>query len=221
MLRECLAAVVVVLSLSGCENEQDDKIFSAQKCLDTATSTTVDTCVAMIAGITTNQAYVIRCSAAFLAENIGTAAIVTAIDSIDNTADAKNSTAALYQAFAFSDLAAASNAVAACQATGSENLSVLALTAQAATVVRDLAGGMTIDAWLNSNPDMSAEVAADPAKAEELGEAVIAMHPIACTKGGNFYGTDVCTSLDAAIAGIAVSDPNRNAKVAEAFLNAI
>ncbi|MCC6138648.1 MAG: hypothetical protein IT287_08440, partial [Bdellovibrionaceae bacterium] len=92
-------------------------------------------------------------------------------------------------------LAAVEAAVVNCTATGSETLTILATSAKIATVIEGVAGG-DIQSWLNGNPDFSA---VNAQSLEAIGESVVAMQPIACGKGGQFEGTEVCDNLNNAI----------------------
>lgn len=228
MLRVCLA-VIVSCCLISCEDKEDDKVFAAQKCLDVATASNVDTCVNMIAGIGTNQAYIIRCSADFIRQGITTPTIVSAVEDLDQVNDNENSTVALFDAFIFTasggDSAATlvGEAVTNCQATGSSTLATLALSAQMATTLAGIFG-TDIATWVATNPSAGdvTTIANNPANADEVEDmagAIISMQSTSCAEGGQFEGTDVCTSLNAAITGIAADDPQRDEKIVAAFLN--
>ncbi|MCC6137287.1 MAG: hypothetical protein IT287_01540, partial [Bdellovibrionaceae bacterium] len=89
----------------SCEDKEDDKIFSAQQCMDAAANnpSIVDNCVAIVDGISTSKAYVIRCAADFIREGITNSTIVTAIENLDKN-DGSQTTdpnVVLYDAFAF------------------------------------------------------------------------------------------------------------------------
>lgn len=196
-----------LMALSGCEDKEDDQIFSAQQCLDNAARTggSVDNCVNMISGITTPKSYVIRCSADFMRQGIDNDAIVTAIEDLDKTeGNSVDPTVTLYDVFAFSpangDTAEelVDTAVANCSATGSETLTVLALSAKTATTIRAIAGG-DIASWIGG-VDVNNLANTNPDELESIGETVLALQPIACGKGGQFEGTEVCTNLDDAVA---------------------
>jgi phosphohistidine swiveling domain-containing protein len=196
-----LSFLIVVCSLCfACEDKNDDKIYSAQMCLNTATDATVDACLAKINGITTPRSYVIRCAADFIRARIDTPTIVEAIKNIDdnssnNTADP---TVDFFENFNFGtmpgDEVAAAQAVTNCTASGSENLQILALTAQTATTIRILAAG-PIQPWLDANNYLTLT----DNEVEEIGTSILQMQPIACGEAGTFEGTEVCDNLSAAI----------------------
>jgi hypothetical protein len=130
--------------LTSCEEKEDDKVFSAQQCLDSATPATVDTCVNMVSGISSNKAYTIRCSADFIRESITNDKIIDAIENLDDNQTASDPTTILLDNFKFSNVTLADAAVANCSATGSDTLKVLALTAKTATIIAALTGGGSI-----------------------------------------------------------------------------
>lgn len=204
-----LLLVSTSFGLTACEEKEDDTVFSAQQCLDKATPATVDTCVNMVSGISSNKAYTIRCSADFIRESITNDKIIDAIENLDNNQTASDPTTILLDNFKFSNVTLADAAVANCTATGSETLTVLALTAKTGTIIASLTGGGSIETWIQGI-DPNTLGAGD---LEDIGETIAAMQPIACGAGGQFEGNEVCTNLNAAIAQGNLQD------VAKEFLN--
>lgn len=203
----------ISLMLISCENKEDDKIFSAQKCLNTATAATVDNCVNIVSGVSTTRAYVIRCAGDFIRQDINNSTIVQAIENIDKN-DGSNTTdpnVTLYDFFIFDTLTQVAEAVENCRATGSKNLETLAVSAQAATIIKSLTSGLSIQAWLASNPDFSAQ---DPATLNQLGETILSLQPIACLNNGQFVGSEVCDNLNTAI-----NAGGSSSAIAQAYLN--
>lgn len=204
-----LLLVSVSFGLTACEEKEDDQIFSAQQCLDKATPATVDTCVNMVAGISSNKAYTIRCSADFIRENITNDKIIDAIENLDNNQSASDPTTILLDNFKFSNITLADAAVNNCTATGAKTLQVLALAAKTATIISSLTGGQSIETWIQTiDPNTLQQQ-----DLENIGNTVIAMQPLACGKGGQFEGNEVCTNLNAAIANGNIDE------VAKEFLN--
>lgn len=201
-----LVCAISVFTLWGCEDKEDDQIFSAQQCLDSAARSggPVDNCVNMINGITTPKSYVIRCSADFMRQGIDNDAIVGAIENLDKNDNTVDPTVTLYDTFAFEDALPTTaeelvdTAVENCTATGSKTLTVLALSAKTATTLRGLAGG-DITSWIGG-VDVNNLANSNPEELQDIGETIIDMHPIACGKGGQFEGTEVCVNLSNAIA---------------------
>jgi len=211
MLR-VLAAALVCLIFMSCEDKNDDKVFSAQKCLDVANQGTVDTCVAMLAGVTNAQSFVIRCAADFIRQGIDTPAIVAAVEDLDKVNDGQNATVTLLNAFNFeaiggsTDVQMADAVVANCQSTGSSVLAALGLLAKTATILTNLNATIT-------SIDPNAVSADDKAG---VGNLAISMFPLACGNGGSFADSDVCTDLGAAMAGGQTPE-----QIGEQFINAL
>jgi hypothetical protein len=208
----CLLAVSSVFI--GCEEKEDDQIYSAQICMNTATDLTVDACLAKIAGVSSARAFVLRCSAEFIRAQITTSTIVTAIENIeDNDAgNAEDPTIEFYDQFSFNSTASADVAVTNCTASGSEGLKLLALSAKTATVIKyDVLGG-TLDAATIAALDPST---ADAADLQAIGESVLLMSPIACGTGGSLADTEVCDNINAAI----LSSGGDAQALGEAYLN--
>lgn len=205
-----LLLVATAFGLTACEEKEDDKVFSAQQCLDKATPATVDTCVNMVSGISTNKAYTIRCAADFIRESITNDKIIDAIENLDENQTASDPTTILLDNFKFSNTTLADAAVANCTATGSETLTVLALTAKTATIIYSIPGFTgNIETWIQGiDPNTLGTT-----ELEDIGETITAMQPIACGEGGQFQGNEVCANLNAAIASGNVQD------VAKEFLN--
>ncbi len=210
----CLLAVSCVFI--GCEEKEDDQIYSAQICLNTATAGTVDDCLAKIDGVSSSRAYVLRCSAEFIRANITTSKIVAAITNIEangagNTVDP---TIEFYNQFSFASTASADVAVTNCTASGSEGLKLLALTAKTATVIKyDVLNG-TLD---SVTIGFLVPSAANPADLQAIGTSVLLMHPIACGEGGSLKNTEVCDNINAAI----LSSGGNPQAIGEAYLNSL
>ena len=121
MKKISLAMAALAFLLTGCESKQDDQIYSAQMCLNTATPATAATCAAKVDGINTSQAYMIRCSVDFMVANITTETIIDALDQLDENPDpTANATITLFKFFTFANETDADTAVSHCRATGSE-----------------------------------------------------------------------------------------------------
>lgn len=194
----------LTFGLTACEDKQDDKVFSAQQCLDKAGAgnANVDDCVNMINGISSPKAYVIRCSADFIRANISNATIVTAIKDLDNKNPGTDPTITLLGTFKFTTNATAEAAVANCTATGSDNLRMLALTAQTATILFEALGTTPenfvtdLNNFLNSyDPNNPASYSGIAGDLESLGQTLNSIAPIACKKGGAFEGNEVCNNM--------------------------
>jgi hypothetical protein len=204
------------MCFSACENKEDDQIYSAQLCMDRATDgASADICLAKIAGVTTPQSYVLRCSGEFLRANITTSTIIQATQNLDQNSDSSTTDPSIqfYNDFQFNNATEAATAVNYCTLSGSRNLKLLAESAQLATQIQaalDAVAGGDLSTWIGTG-DPSTLPADDLA---DIGNSVLSMQATACVEGGTFYGTEVCDNFAAATANS--SDP---ATVGEAFIN--
>jgi hypothetical protein len=203
MLKVLFLFSISALFLFGCEEKNDDKIYKAQRCLDNSTSETVDNCVEMVSGITSGQAYQIRCSADFLRADINNDTILDAIEELDNdNGSSSDATVTFFKFFKFEDTAAADVAIENCTLTGSQTYRDLALAAKTATIMNGLTGGQDLDQWIDSlNPGSIDSLSEE--ELEDLGETVIALHPSLCGEGGDFEDNPVCDEI-----GAVIDEPN-------------
>jgi hypothetical protein len=211
MIRVCLAALFC-LSLISCEDKEDDKIFGAQTCLDHATAATVDACVAMIAGINTNRAYIIRCSADFKRNGIDATTIVQAIEDLDNAN--VNSSETLYKKLVFGGAGSpnqtlADQAVDNCAATGSQVLLTLAQTASTATTLQVIANALGGGDIANLDPNAMTDQ-----QLIDVAEQMLDLYPTACTTGGPLASSDACKDMEeaATAAHVDLSQPLTDAQ---------
>lgn len=203
--------------LTACEDKEDDRVFSAQQCLDRAGAgnANVDDCVNMVNGISSSKAYVIRCSADFIRANVTNRTIVEAIENLKKKDSGNDPTITLLGKFKFSTNVSAEAAVANCTATGSDNLRMLALTAQTATILFEAFGTdpdnfvAELDTFINGLPGSYSQV--DQGDLQGIGQSLINIAPIACKKGGAFEGNEVCANIAEAEAQ-AGGDPEELAK---------
>lgn len=212
-MNRTLWMALCVMCLSACEDKEDDQIYSAQLCMDRATDgASADICLAKIAGVTTPQSYVLRCSAEFLRAGITTSTIIQATQNLDQNdgSTTTDPTVQFYDEFKFADTTAASTAVNVCTQSGSRNLKLLAESAQLATQLSVAIPGGDLAAWIGTG-DPSTLAAND---LTAIGNSVLSMQSTACAEGGSFYKTEVCDNFAAATAGS--TDP---ATIGEAFIN--
>lgn len=207
---------LILLSLGfifvACEDKEDDEIYSAQVCIDRSTQATVDACLTKISSHTSQRAYVLKCAADFIRAGMDTPTIVQAIVNIDenSNSNAKDPSLEFYQKFTFADSDDAVTAVNNCAASGSKNLSILALSAQAATEMNFLAGNSTIEAWIAGlprlpDPNPSDGIPApidisllDDTTMQTLGNSIIQTEAAACGENGTYKKTEICDNLIAA-----------------------
>lgn len=216
-MKKWLLLMVVSTVFVACEEKEDDQIYSAQICMNSATPATVDACLAKISGVSSSRAYVLRCSAEFIRANITTSTIVTAIENIEDndSGNTDDPTIEFYDQFSFTSTASADVAVTNCAASGSEGLRLLSLSAKTATVIKyDVLGklpGQTMSPADIATLDPST---ADAADLLAIGNSVIQMQSLACSEGGSLKNTEVCDNINNAIAGGGDAQA-----IGEAFIN--
>ncbi|MGE3974315.1 MAG: hypothetical protein AB7F59_07320 [Bdellovibrionales bacterium] len=205
-----MLAVVSFMALAGCEEANEDKIASAQACLDTATNATVSVCEAMVAGVTGARAAVIRCSAAFISQNFTASRFANAFITLKEQTSGQNATLGMMSYLVFNygtdntdRLARVNAAVAACDETGLPGMRMFANFAKASTVLACGMPGLTIDP---SNPPTPAELQANLATFNgsnaDLGTSVLAVADSYCGTTSSTSNAAFCTQVnDAAASG--------------------
>ncbi len=214
-------------ALSSCENTDQTSVSQAQACLDQAsTAAQANTCVALLGSLQSPDAYLIRCSAHFISQGFTTARFVTAYNALTSTKTGTNATAASMSFMAFKSSAGADGSlitVSDCQKSNVQSLNRLAVLAQLATtiaeVAKNLAPGLTYDPATGFPPTAIANAIAnfnsgsgDPAS---LGTTAIAANTAYCATGSSFQTSSICTTLGAAVAGGATPTAIGNALLAQ------
>lgn len=210
-------ALVFALSLSalltGCEAEQTEKdmIAEAQFCLDDARdATSANACMSKISGLTSPQAYSLRCAAGFIAAEVTSPEkLSTALNAIGKG----DGTTALLGTLNFGDLTLASNTASSCALSGQTGLSLLGAMAKSATALSNAAldlgscsGGIqTCDATAiqGAITDLLTDLSGTPtaetiATVEAVGSSIQTVYQSTC--GGNAAANeDICNSISSAI----------------------
>lgn len=194
-----ITCLLSITFLSSCEDKKEADLYKAQLCIDKATAASVNDCLNFISGDNSKRAAVLRCSAAFISENIDETAIVNALENIDGQSSGNPTTPAI-AALQMSSTTVASQAVSTCAAADSEALTALANFANIATSMSALAGfpsnptPSSVEAWLSSYSGTSGT------DTETLGNAIIASQDSLCnSQNGLFKDQKACTDINAAI----------------------
>ena len=228
-IKSALKAVSVVtlagffLLNSGCEQQDDLSMASAQSCLDTATTASqANTCVAKIAGIETADAYLVRCSANFIAQGFTGQRVATAYSRMSSSSSGTDPMLNImaYLVFANADATnSVANAVTNCTKSGVLSMQQLVQVANLATTTSTLAN-VCNDGTLNC---------VDPGKVDAVtlvtkikaaftnttapnkaavGTLALNLNSSFCGAGSNYASEDVCTYMSQAItAAGGTSDP--------------
>lgn len=134
-----LLAITLTALLTGCEAEQNEKdmLAEAQYCLDKATATTAGACMDKIEGLTSAQAYALRCAEGFITAGITSPRnLGDAMAAISGT----GGTASMLAALSFPDTTAANSTFEACNLSQQNGMALIGAMAKSATVLAQAAG---------------------------------------------------------------------------------
>ncbi len=212
-----LAFICLTFLVSSCEDKTQTDLYKAQLCVDNSTSATVNSCLEIIDGDSSEYAEVLRCSAAFIAEGITEAQIVTAIENIDGDDSNSDPTTPAIAALAMSSTTNSTAAVTTCAKTGSEiliSLSNLSNLATAMAILLDYtagAGTESLEAALAAYNSGSA----DATEKAALGAAIVSSQSSLCdAEEGQFKDDDICADINSSVA----ANPNDNGAIADALI---
>jgi hypothetical protein len=211
------------LFLSACETAEDRQLASAQDCIDSArTSTDADRCYALVEGLENEKAYLIRCSANYIAQGFTGERMANAFQKLkdgDTGGQSPMATAMAYLVFSNnSSIHSVDSAVQNCTRSGVRSMQRLVTMSKLATFVTQTGLGGTIPA--NANP---LDPSFDPATIqnaitnlagtgtaqdkENVGNIALQMNDAYCGAGSSFTGNEICLKL-----GDAISSGSGNAQ---------
>jgi hypothetical protein len=207
-------SALTLTALSGCETGEDRTLASAQSCLDGAhDEASANQCVAMVEGLQTQDAYLIRCSANFIAQGFTGDRIADAFESLSNNNGSSTDpmvTLLAYLKFDNGKVQHTSTAtVDNCQKSGVRSMLRLASAAQLSTTIASLTpSGISIDPTsataVQDMKDAIDDLIADlngttPPDVSALGTAAQVAAGAFCNEGSSYATNEVCTNLNAAI----------------------
>ncbi len=189
-----LAATLALPFLTACESEEDRTLAAAEACINRSTAATVDACVAKVAGMESEDAYMIRCSSHFIAQDITEAKLATGFAQI------KNSTVGVVPSMTFAmsylmfdnvaiPLHTSTIAKYDCVRSGVKSLYNFVVLSDLAAVFSNVP---TTPAGLANAINMLG-----PGSDTQIGDRAVEIKTIFCDQG-NFSGTDICTKVNAA-----------------------
>jgi hypothetical protein len=202
-------------ALTGCGPTDADKISDAQTCLNSATPDEADTCVAMVAGIDSASASLIRCSGAFIKQGFGDGTKISdALQQLNGGSGASQSIAMIaelafgYEANTADNLTDAQNALSECNASGSPGLIFLAGIASTATQTAQVVGAdpSTLTSTDVTNALTTIASGSDPAAAATVGNAALTIYNTSCGDGNTTAG-NYCQQFESVIQSVG-TDPN-------------
>lgn len=203
------------LFLVSCETGEDRQLASAQECIDAAsTEAHADLCYNAVAGIESEKAYLIRCSANYIAQGFTGTRFASAFQRLkDNPTSGQDPMATVMAYMVFSKastLHSANNTFENCTRSGVRSMVRLATMTKLATFIAQTGlGGIPANADpLNASFDpaqISAAIAnlagGSPADQASVGTIAIQANEAYCNEGSSFESNEICTNLKAAIAG--------------------
>lgn len=206
MLTLALSLGFATTGLTGCETDSDRQISAGQACLDSAsTPTQADQCIAIVQGLTSPEASLIRCSANFVAQGFTASRIASSISKV-KSGTGTSQLAGMMSYLVFGSTTSGNHtadmAVINCQASGVRSMLRLALAAQMATTIAGI-GGIPVNA---ADPAAAMATAissfagsSTPAQQTALGNTAVLAQSSYCASGSSYASTDVCTKLSAAV----------------------
>lgn len=194
--------------LSGCGQQTEaDLIAEAQLCLDKATASTAQNCASKIKSLTSQQAYIIRCSADFI--EVGFDSPSKLVDALNAMTSSTSGATSLLAALAFTSHPTNGSTIASasqnadqtftyCQQSGQKGLSMIAMLAKTATQVAGL-GGISLASQPTAGQIQTAITALVSSGTADttVGGAVQAVYSSTCATG-SVANQDMCDALASA-----------------------
>jgi hypothetical protein len=209
------ALLTAVLCLTSCETPEDRQLASAQDCIDSAkTSDDADRCYAAVDGIETEKAYLIRCSANYIAQGFTGPRFASAFQRLkDNPSSGQDPMATVMAYVVFSKtstLHTIDNAVSNCTKSNVRSMIRLVTMSKLATFVANAGlGGIPANADPLSGSFDPAQISAaitnlansgSAADQAAVGNIAITANDAYCNAGSSFESNEVCKNLKDAIA---------------------
>jgi hypothetical protein len=201
----------LITACSGKETDAD-KIADAQSCLDTATASTAEACLAKIEGMESPASYLIRCVAKFAKEGYTTPSKISAALAAQTggSTGSTNMMAALTfttEATTTLNKTSSQQTYGYCVKSGSEGLIFLSGLVQTATTVGALAadlGGILAGGIENMTGDelktAMDSLKSNPEAQAAVGSAVVGMYESSCTGSNNNANGDFCAQFGSVVA---------------------
>ncbi len=214
LIRLSLAGLATMI-LSACETPEDRQLASAQDCIDFArTAGDADRCYALVDGLDNEKAYLIRCSANYIAQGFTGERMASAFQRLkdgNGGGQSPMATAMAYLVFSNnSSVHSVDSAVLNCTRSGVRSMQRLVTMSKLATFITQTGLGGTIPA--NANP---LDPSFDPATIQNaitnlagtgtvddkknVGNIALQMNDAYCSPGSSFTGNEICLKLGDAI----------------------
>jgi hypothetical protein len=191
----------------GCSNNKDmEKVGNAQQCLDKSSSDTASGCLTEIEGLTSKEAYLVKCAGGFIAEGFNDPTrLVSALQNAKSNNGGGSSATTVFSVLAFYkqtdptlNVALAEKTYNNCTASENTGFSLIAALSNMATKIT--AGSHTPDTMFST--DNLATTIQNISNPETLGAIATAAFQASCSSGTTSSGSsstgssqDLCSSL--------------------------
>lgn len=203
-------ALTASFLMLGCQETEQDLIGDAQHCLDHTSVGQAEGCLSKIEGLTSAQAYVIRCAASFIDEGLTDPATLS--EALNQVSEGNNNSLGLLQALAFKNTDRARTMFERCSASNQKGLLLISGVSKMATDILSLSTASSGDLVFSDDP---AEMAAaideiltngGAGQLEVVGSTLQVVYNVSC-QVDNQANKDICGEIDTALAGVDIQDP--------------
>lgn len=223
MFSKKMATMILGLSaalLTGCEAEQTEKdmIAEAQFCMDEARdAASANACVSKISGLTSQQAYTLRCAAGFISAQVTSAENLS--KALDALSDQGAGATSMLTVLNFNDPALANKTALDCNRSGQKGLALIGALAKSSTALADAAGklglgscGADLNSCQSALEDTIADILQNPNSTaaieavEAIGGSIQTVYSATCG-GASVANSSICSDINeaATTAGINIA----------------
>nr|BFD64082.1 hypothetical protein BdHM001_27630 [Bdellovibrio sp. HM001] len=206
--------------LTGCEAEQTEKdmIAEAQFCMDKARDeASASACVSKIAGLTSPQAYTLRCAAGFISAEVTSAENLS--KALDAMTDQGAGATSMLTVLNFNNPTLANQTALDCNRSGQKGLALIGALAKSSTALADAASklglgscGADLNSCQSAIEDTIADILQDPNSTaaveavEAIGDSIQAVYSATCG-GTSVANSSICSDINeaATTAGINIA----------------
>ncbi len=197
------AALVMMTTFSGCEDDQKLALAKAEKCLNTATSATAMGCVSASALGESEKAYSLRCSARYIANGFTGTKLGQAFSTIKTNVPGADPMITALAVMAFTSEAEANAAESECQKSKVLSMMRFSRMSLLATQIGSFGGATISDGMTSGEVDaaiLSLQGALTGPEAEAISATIVSAATDYCENGSSFEATQVCVNLETALA---------------------
>ncbi len=211
-----LFLIPALFVLTSCETPEDRQLATAQDCIDAAKSgADADICYASVEGNESEKAYLIRCSASYIAQGFTGARFAKAFQNLkDNPSSGQDPMATVMAYLIFtktSTLHSIDNTFENCKKSGVRSMIRLATMSKLATFVTQSGLGEipltadpldpSFDSSQITNAIASLVTNGSDTDKAAVGNLAIQANEVYCNEGSSFETNEICKNLKDAISG--------------------